>query len=415
MKFNINDYKGEYAMHCKTEEEVKIFCRYLNSIGKKWCSGTSYSRLTIWDNYKEQTCYEFNKGAYSDKSFYEDSGYKILEFSDFEWDEMTPKHIFKVGDRVRCIDGLTKKELVGKMGTVIDITGIEGVFFNHVLVEFDEYINGHDGIFGTKGKDGHCWWLPKDKFELVNTNTKRKPVIIYQNGQEVVALDKETGEKAVAKCHPDDTFDFEVGAKLAFDRLYPKFRVDDRVFKVGDRVRCTKSYEGNDEIVNKTGKIIEIYTDNKVVVEFDRFIGGHSGNSCADSSKGKKGHCWIVPKKHLILENVNLQNFIQSTAQLMNRYPNDETEDTSKINVGDYVTIVSDGLRYTTYAEWVTKNAPEYAAYYAYDNDVPLVADVKLKVVAKAPHGVSDEELVLVKKASGICFLYDIDGVKKCN
>lgn len=99
----------------------------------------------------------------------------------------------------------------------------------------------------------------------------------------------------------------------------------------------------------------------------------------------------------------------------MNRYPNDETEDISKINVGDYVTIVSDGLRYTTYAEWVTKNVPEYAAYYAYDNDVSLVADMKLKVVAKAPHGVSDEELVLVKKASGICFLFDIDGVKKCN
>ena len=26
MKFNIDDYKGEYAMHCKTEEEAKDFC-----------------------------------------------------------------------------------------------------------------------------------------------------------------------------------------------------------------------------------------------------------------------------------------------------------------------------------------------------------------------------------------------------
>ena len=28
-----------------------------------------------------------------------------------------------------------------------------------------------------------------------------------------------TGEKAVAKCHPDDEFDFNIGAKLAFERL----------------------------------------------------------------------------------------------------------------------------------------------------------------------------------------------------
>lgn len=28
MKFNINKYEGNYAMHCKTEEEAKIFCRY---------------------------------------------------------------------------------------------------------------------------------------------------------------------------------------------------------------------------------------------------------------------------------------------------------------------------------------------------------------------------------------------------
>lgn len=36
MKFNINKYEGNYAMHCKTEEEAKIFCRYLDSVGRKW-------------------------------------------------------------------------------------------------------------------------------------------------------------------------------------------------------------------------------------------------------------------------------------------------------------------------------------------------------------------------------------------
>ena len=44
-------------------------------------------------------------------------------------------------------------------------------------------------------------------------------IVIYRKGQEVIALDKTTGKKAVAKCCPDDEFDFNTGAKLAFERL----------------------------------------------------------------------------------------------------------------------------------------------------------------------------------------------------
>lgn len=42
MKFNIDDYKGKYAMHCKTEEEARDFCNYLHSIGRVWNSGGDY-------------------------------------------------------------------------------------------------------------------------------------------------------------------------------------------------------------------------------------------------------------------------------------------------------------------------------------------------------------------------------------
>lgn len=44
-------------------------------------------------------------------------------------------------------------------------------------------------------------------------------IVIYHKGNEVIALNKIDGSKAVAKCHPDDDFDFTVGAKLAFQRL----------------------------------------------------------------------------------------------------------------------------------------------------------------------------------------------------
>ena len=59
MKFNIDDYKGRYAMHCKTEEEAIDFCNYLHSIGKEWCSGHSYVDVTYYNDYKSKTTYNF--------------------------------------------------------------------------------------------------------------------------------------------------------------------------------------------------------------------------------------------------------------------------------------------------------------------------------------------------------------------
>lgn len=44
-------------------------------------------------------------------------------------------------------------------------------------------------------------------------------IVIYRRGNEVIALNKIDGSKAVAKCNPYDDFDFTVGAKLAFQRL----------------------------------------------------------------------------------------------------------------------------------------------------------------------------------------------------
>lgn len=60
-----------------------------------------------------------------------------------------------------------------------------------------------------------CEWIFRDDdLEPVN-----ETIVIYRKDREVIALDKRTGKKAIAKCSPEDTFDFNVGAKLAFDRL----------------------------------------------------------------------------------------------------------------------------------------------------------------------------------------------------
>ena len=49
---------------------------------------------------------------------------------------------------------------------------------------------------------------------------KPQPIIIYQQDEKtVVALDKNTGEKAIAICAEEDEFCFKTGAKIAFGRL----------------------------------------------------------------------------------------------------------------------------------------------------------------------------------------------------
>ncbi len=69
-------------------------------------------------------------------------------------------------------------------------------------------------------------------------------IVIYRDGNKTIAMNKTTGEKAEAKCSPEDEFNFGVGAKLALDRLFgapyydaTKYRlVEQDHYQVGDKV-----------------------------------------------------------------------------------------------------------------------------------------------------------------------------------
>lgn len=74
-------------------------------------------------------------------------------------------------------------------------------------------------------KDGaETWTYGTYMIEPINAKqkTSAETIVIYRHGDTVTALDKRDGRKATAKCSPDDTFDFMVGARLAFDRLTGK-------------------------------------------------------------------------------------------------------------------------------------------------------------------------------------------------
>lgn len=115
---------------------------------------------------------------------------------------------FKVGDKVRILDGSKIKNyacgwvksmgwFVGKVET---ISGIE------------EFSNG---VVGYKLHNTLGFTFDERGLEPYQNET----IVVYRKDNEVIALDKRTGKKAIAKCSPEDTFDFNIGAKLAFDRL----------------------------------------------------------------------------------------------------------------------------------------------------------------------------------------------------
>jgi hypothetical protein len=79
----------------------------------------------------------------------------------------------------------------------------------------------------------------------------REMIVIYRKDNKVVALDKATGKEGVARCAPEDTFDFETGAKLAFKRLVGEdtaaepVKPEEPKFKVGEFVRVVSAKSGN--------------------------------------------------------------------------------------------------------------------------------------------------------------------------
>ena len=116
---------------------------------------------------------------------------------------------FKVGDKVRILDGSKIENYAGGWTTkmwryVGEVYKVANVV--HHPIDSSMYEYELDGV-------GYLW----DERGLERCGNET--IVIYRKGNEVIALDKRTGKKAIAKCSPEDTFDFNIGAKLAFDRL----------------------------------------------------------------------------------------------------------------------------------------------------------------------------------------------------
>lgn len=88
----------------------------------------------------------------------------------------------------------------------------------------------------------------------ITTDGKTTYAVLKQNGKVL--------SRSEAKCHPDDKFDFETGAKIAFDRLEIKKEVkqSENPFKPGDIVECIFDFKTFGAFPPKgtMGKVISI-------------------------------------------------------------------------------------------------------------------------------------------------------------
>lgn len=158
---------------------------------------------------------------------------------------------FKAGDRVRVkkfkerpyrwnFDG----EMDHMMGKVVKI----------------KYASGSGRYVIHDSKNNRDWIFDKDDLEPIN-----ETIVIYGKYRKVIALDKTTGEKAIARCNPSDEYDFHVGAKLAFERLIKeksdKVQLSElkpgETFKIGKHDFIVLDHIGNTTKVISKGFIAE--------------------------------------------------------------------------------------------------------------------------------------------------------------
>lgn len=113
-------YLENIAIHCKTEDEAVECCELANHLGWTWCQGDSYVDTdNLWSClYKEDTCYNFEKGTYESLSYYEFCGYTIKSASwfldNFKIKDMEKEKKGSIAEMYACANDELKKVLESK-------------------------------------------------------------------------------------------------------------------------------------------------------------------------------------------------------------------------------------------------------------------------------------------------------------
>ena len=113
---------------------------------------------------------------------------------------------YKVGDKVKIRKDLKVGEIYG------------GCRFASRM----QNLVGEIACIEVVSKENECYRIDSNHFlwtdEMFEGKVKDN-INISTNGNQVIAINEETGKKGVARCHPDDEFNFYTGAKIALARL----------------------------------------------------------------------------------------------------------------------------------------------------------------------------------------------------
>lgn len=114
---------------------------------------------------------------------------------------------FKAGDKVRVKKFKKRPSAWNGEGKMDHLMG--------KVVKIERVVSPTKCVYAVHDfKNDYDWFFKEDDLEPVN-----ETIVIYRKDREVIAVDKTTGYKAIARCNPADEYDFHIGAKLAFDRL----------------------------------------------------------------------------------------------------------------------------------------------------------------------------------------------------
>ena len=150
-----------------------------------------------------------------------------------QWNEMEKEFGLDSDGDIKCESCFTRamKKFCGKIFTV-----------EEVLSSYYEL------------KGGESFSFSDDMLETVCN----KKIVITSDGKTTLARLFENGKvtkTAKAKCSPDDEFDFQTGAKTAFDRLFKAKPVEGEMYRVvgntnnlhrfpiGEKVKCIRVYK----------------------------------------------------------------------------------------------------------------------------------------------------------------------------
>lgn len=158
----------------------------------------------------------------------------------------------------KCIAGLANKFNVGERYKVGDESLLEaGNIIEITCVDSDRvYYKTIIAVDGGKVRDGFDARSAFAK-NLIPYAEENEKIIIIRDGQKVTArkyVNEQLVDSAVARCAPEDTFDFDIGARIAVNRLLNIKEVSqDEQTNMFDGL----TFEQATEIIDKMTKLVD--------------------------------------------------------------------------------------------------------------------------------------------------------------